>query len=71
VPPLGVRVLILGKTFWDFEASSPLLADRFLGSLEPGINRSPCPSLETVKTNSLTENSDHPRIPLARDPDQT
>jgi hypothetical protein len=59
-------VLILGKTFWDFEASSPLLADQFLGSLELGINRYPCPSLETVNIDSLTENIDHPRIPLAR-----
>jgi hypothetical protein len=65
------RVSILGKTFWDFEASSPLLAGRFLSSLEPGINRNPCPSLEPVKTDSLTENSDHPRIPLAWDPGQT
>jgi hypothetical protein len=37
-PFFQARVLILGKTFWEFEAFSPLLADRFLGSLEPGIN---------------------------------
>jgi hypothetical protein len=76
VPPLDVRVdfqtffqtrvSILGKTFWDFKASSALLADWFLGSLEPGINRNACPSLEIVNTDSLTENSYHPRIPLAR-----